>query len=72
MIHFMKNISIAGGFLQVVVLGAASFTLDARFSQGKQGAVGARAWRAERQSSAAWWMPDRESIFAQLPYRKPS
>jgi putative oxidoreductase len=38
MIHFMKNISIAGGFLQVIALGAGSFTLDARLSRSKQNA----------------------------------
>jgi putative oxidoreductase len=38
MIHFMKNISIAGGFLQVIALGAGSFTLDARLSRSKQSA----------------------------------
>jgi putative oxidoreductase len=30
MINFMKNIAMAGGFLQVVALGAGSFSLDAR------------------------------------------
>ncbi len=30
MINFMKNFSMAGGFLQVVALGAGAFTLDAR------------------------------------------
>jgi putative oxidoreductase len=33
MINFMKNFAMAGGFLQVVALGAGSFTLDARFSR---------------------------------------
>jgi putative oxidoreductase len=43
MIHFMKNLSIAGGFLQVVALGAGSFTLDARLSRGRPRAMEARA-----------------------------
>jgi len=30
MIHFMKNIAMAGGLLQVVAFGAGSFSLDAR------------------------------------------
>lgn len=30
MIHFMKNISIAGGFLQIAAFGAGAFSLDAR------------------------------------------
>jgi putative oxidoreductase len=38
MIHFMKDISLAGGFLQVAALGAGSFTLDARLSRNRQGA----------------------------------
>ena len=29
MIHFMKNISIAGGFLQIAAFGAGGFSLDA-------------------------------------------
>jgi putative oxidoreductase len=35
-LNFMKNIAMAGGFLQVTALGAGSFTLDARLSQGKR------------------------------------
>lgn len=30
MIHFLKNISIAGGFLQIAAFGAGAFSLDAR------------------------------------------
>jgi len=30
MIHFLKNLAIAGGFLQIVAFGAGSFSLDAR------------------------------------------
>src|SRR5262249_40423275 len=30
MIHFMKNVALAGGLLQVVVFGAGRFSLDAR------------------------------------------
>jgi len=33
--NFMKNFAMAGGFLQVVALGAGAFTLDARLSQSK-------------------------------------
>jgi len=33
--NFMKNFAMAGGFLQVVALGAGAFTLDARLSRGK-------------------------------------
>ena len=35
MIMFMKNISIAGGFLIIVSLGSGSFALDNRSSNGK-------------------------------------
>jgi putative oxidoreductase len=35
MINFMKNVSMAGGFLQVVALGGGAFTLDARLSRNK-------------------------------------
>jgi putative oxidoreductase len=35
MINFMKNLAMAGGFLQVVSLGAGSFSLDARLSSRK-------------------------------------
>ncbi|WP_037416151.1 DoxX family protein, partial [Sinorhizobium sp. CCBAU 05631] len=30
LIHFMKNIAIVGGFLQVAAFGAGGFSLDAR------------------------------------------
>jgi putative oxidoreductase len=30
MIHFMKNVALAGGLMQVVAFGAGSFSLDAR------------------------------------------
>lgn len=32
-VHFLKNLAIAGGLLQVCVAGAAAFSLDARRSQ---------------------------------------
>jgi putative oxidoreductase len=38
MIDFMKNLAIAGGLLQVIALGAGSFTLDAYLSRGTQSA----------------------------------
>ncbi|TCN29479.1 DoxX family protein [Sinorhizobium americanum] len=34
LIHFMKNIAIAGGFLQVAAFGAGGFSLDARAGRG--------------------------------------
>jgi putative oxidoreductase len=37
MIHFMKDIALAGGFLQIVALGAGSISLDARHSRSKAG-----------------------------------
>jgi putative oxidoreductase len=33
MIMFMKNISIAGGFLMIVSLGGGAFSLDSRFNK---------------------------------------
>ena len=33
-IHFLKNLAIAGGLLQVVVFGAGSFSLDAKGARG--------------------------------------
>jgi putative oxidoreductase len=33
MMNFMKNFSMAGGFLQVVALGGGAFTLDAHLSR---------------------------------------
>lgn len=35
-IHFMKNIAIVGGFLQLMVLGGGSLSLDARQKDGTQ------------------------------------
>lgn len=40
LIHFMKDLAIAGGFLQVTALGAGAFSLDARLSRRKQAAAG--------------------------------
>jgi len=34
MIHFLKNVAMAGGLLQVVAFGAGAFSLDARRSRG--------------------------------------
>lgn len=39
MIHFMKNIAIAGGLLQVVAFGAGAFSLDGRRSGSSRAAV---------------------------------
>ncbi len=36
-INFMKNFAMAGGFLQVIALGAGPFALDARRSQSGRG-----------------------------------
>jgi putative oxidoreductase len=34
MIHFLKNVMMAGGLLQIVAFGAGAFSLDARFVRG--------------------------------------
>ncbi|WP_415119983.1 hypothetical protein [Paraburkholderia sp.] len=39
LISFMKNIAISGGFLQVVVLGAGAFSLDAVIASRRQAAI---------------------------------
>jgi putative oxidoreductase len=39
MIHLMKNISMAGGFLQVAIFGAGAFSLDAKRRQVRTSAV---------------------------------
>jgi putative oxidoreductase len=36
MAHFLKNISIAGGLLQIVAFGAGSFSLDGRFAKSSR------------------------------------
>jgi putative oxidoreductase len=38
MIHFLKNVMMAGGLLQIAAFGAGAFSLDNRFS-GERGAV---------------------------------
>jgi putative oxidoreductase len=43
MIHFLKNLMIMGGLLQVTAFGAGRFSLDARFSAGRFGGVGTAA-----------------------------
>jgi putative oxidoreductase len=39
MIHFLKNVSIAGGFLSVAAVGGGAFSLDAVFGQGRTAKV---------------------------------
>jgi putative oxidoreductase len=41
MVHFLKNLAIAGGLLQVVAFGAGAFSLDAYRGRGSLKAVGA-------------------------------
>ena len=36
MAHFLKNISITGGLLQIVALGAGSFSLDGRLARSRK------------------------------------
>jgi putative oxidoreductase len=44
MIHFLKNVMMAGGLLQIVAFGAGAISLDARFS--RRGGANARAAHA--------------------------
>ena len=39
MIHFLKNVMMAGGLLQIFAFGAGAFSLDARLLRGSVGAV---------------------------------
>ena len=39
MIHFLKNVMMAGGLLQIFAFGAGAFSLDARLLRGNVGAV---------------------------------
>jgi len=41
MIHFLKNIMITGGLLQIVAFGAGAFSVDFRFSKGRETAANA-------------------------------
>lgn len=41
MIHFLKNVMMAGGLLQIVAFGAGLFSLDNRFSKGHETGVNA-------------------------------
>jgi len=41
MIHFLKNIMIAGGLLQIAAFGAGALSLDERFSRGRLAAANA-------------------------------
>jgi putative oxidoreductase len=38
-IHFLKNVMMAGGLLQIFAFGAGAFSLDARLLRGSVGAV---------------------------------
>jgi putative oxidoreductase len=40
MIHFLKNVMITGGLLQIAHFGAGAFSLDARMGRDSQGAAG--------------------------------
>jgi putative oxidoreductase len=42
MIHFLKNLVIIGGFLQIAYFGAGSYSLDARRLRNPNNVVGAR------------------------------
>jgi putative oxidoreductase len=39
MIHFLKNIAMAGGFLQVAAFGAGTFSLDSRAARNSSARV---------------------------------
>jgi len=39
MIHFLKNVAIVGGLLQIVSFGAGAFSLDARRAQTRSGSA---------------------------------
>ena len=43
MIHFLKNLMIMGGLLQVAAFGAGRFSLDARLGAGRLGGIGTAA-----------------------------
>jgi putative oxidoreductase len=45
MIHFLKNVMMAGGLLQIVAFGAGAFSLDNRFSKGSLAVANAAAAR---------------------------
>ncbi|MCC5090452.1 DoxX family protein [Xanthomonas campestris] len=39
LIHFLKNLTMAGGFMQIIVFGAGSYSLDARRTSLQPGAL---------------------------------
>lgn len=39
MIHFLKNVMVAGGLLQIVAFGAGAFSLDTQFSDDRGAAA---------------------------------
>jgi putative oxidoreductase len=46
MIHFLKNIMIIGGLLQIAYFGAGHYSLDARSARDSGNVAGAAAWGA--------------------------
>jgi putative oxidoreductase len=51
MIHFLKNLAIAGGFLQVATYGAGSYSIDGRRLRAREPLMQQRAFRAWRRGS---------------------
>jgi putative oxidoreductase len=45
MIHFLKNVMMAGGLLQIAAFGAGALSLDERFSRGRVAVANAAAAR---------------------------
>jgi len=45
MIHFLKNVMMAGGLLQIAAFGAGALSLDERFSRGRLALANAVAAR---------------------------
>jgi hypothetical protein len=49
MIHFLKNLAIAGGLLQIVTFGAGSFSVEARFQRSEASSTNATCSRLPAQ-----------------------